>query len=72
MFARVDGRSGMAGARGEVLAADDKTDGPAELPDVAAVVEVMAARRDTDVSKDDNRINEHQIRDTNQDLEVRY
>lgn len=41
MFVRVDGRSGIAGAAEAVLV-DDKTDGPAELPEVAAVVEVIA------------------------------
>lgn len=69
MFVRVDGRSGMAGAP-EVLAdVDDKTDGPAELPEVAAVVEVMARRRRSNVSRDYIRDKCYLI-DTNQGLEA--
>lgn len=69
MFVRVDGRSGMAGAPEVLAGVDDKTDGPAELPEVAAVVEVMATRRRSNVSRDDGKDKCYLV-DTNQGLEV--
>ena len=59
----------MAGAPEVLAGVDDKTDGPAELPEVAAVVEVMATRRRSNVSRDDGKDKCYLV-DTNQGLEV--